>query len=906
MTDSSKAVSKYFEEESLSPATSKYFDDNSSEIPLYEQSIENSIEEGMGSLIEQADAGDWDTSDSLQVARAFTDGLWMNKGEEAGAWISALVYKRFRMYGSNDKTVRQIKDEMLARSEADSAAFVEERPVAAIGANIAGNILSPVSIKGGQLLSQARTLRQGEIARQSAVQTGTALGGRSLVGTSAAQADDAGRLAQQLSGFSPRAFNIATQTRTPLLGAGLVAGESAVIGAEGDTLGEKAQNAAISGAIGGVFGLGLSGAGVAVNKALQSNIAQQVGKGANFVNLMFTEHALAPVYQHVVSKAYGGRSLIEQQVSALKNRMPSLDVMKQRGVNLKENAQKTLARAKAVSSGQVEQQTAQARRLAEDLTDELTAGGRISINELDSVSQKRIEDLKNAADPSVIKAAAAREADAAVNAVESSFRTEAIVKSLPTNAREGLADDIAAMSPQDALKAVRESWTATGFSAAKNANYRMNLPAVEKGIHKILKDNATKVALAGANAATTATTIKSYVSAMIRERAKNGVMKGEDLLQMRSEIGTVINNLSDNQAATREITKPIQRYFDDLLISKLNKTDAASFLKDRELWKLKSTLEDAVSVATGRNKNLQGAFDTDDWISANKKQGTYFSSVGEGVLQKDAQDVSKLAKQRKELIEGNAKKDADVLKKNSEEAIKAEDVLLKTQKNELTKSNQAVKREIQRAFRESKKTAKDVEQRTNALAEESARFTQAMSTIDNDIAKLERGLKFFKEVGPKDSSIFERLFATSLLASATGLAGIFGGAALGAGVATVGVGAAKALSLQSTQRLLAGQTGFQRAGSEIAKRLDEAAQQLSERTGVNYRPVAATAIAPDAGDKKVFNEQTKRSIMGQGQLSKARIYTGLQNAGKLVALEAQDPALYKALKDAFDSQSKTQ
>ncbi len=871
--------------------------------PALEAEIEDSVAQNIGALITKADTGDWDTNDSLQVARAFTDGLWMNKGEEAGAWLGAVAYKLFGMYGSEDKTITQIKEEMLDRSEADSAAFLEERPVAAITSNIAGNILSPVSIKGGQLLGQARNLRQAELARQSSVATKTALGSRGAVGATATQADEAGRLAQQLSGFSPQAYKIATQAPTPVLGAGLVGAESALIGAEGDTISEKLQNAVVSGGIGTVFGLGVSGVGVAANKALQSNIAQEIGKNANFVNLMFTEHALAPVYQHVVAKAYGARSLMEQQIRSVQNRLPSIDVLKQRGLDLKNNAQKTIARAKAISSGNITQQQTQAKRIADDLTDELTAGGRITADELDSVSQKRIEELRNSVDTNALKAAAAREADAAVNALETSFRTEAIVKALPTNAKAGLADEISAMSPQDALTAVREAWTTTGFSAAKNANYKMNLGAIEKTINKILKDNSTKVALAGANGKTVATTINNYISAMIKERAKNGVMSGEDLLQMRSEIGTVINNLSDNQTATREITKPIQNYLDDLLISKLSATEAASFLKDRQLWKIKSTLEDAVSTATGRNKDLQGAFTTDDWIAANKKQGSYFSSVGEGVLQKDAQDVSKLAKQRKELIEGNAKKDAEVLQKNAEEAITAEKVLLKNQQRQLQTDNQAKKRTIQREFEASKKTAKDSQQKAIALAEEKARFKQAMSTIDNDINKIEQGQKFFKETVVKDGSIFERLFATSLLASATGGLGLGIGGTFGLGVATVGVGTARLLSSQSTQRLLAGQTGFQRAGSAMAQRLDESAQKLAERTGVSYRPVAAAAIAPDAGDKTVFNEQTKRSIMKQNQLSKSRIYKGLENAGKLGALEAQDPEMYRQLKNAFEAQN---
>jgi hypothetical protein len=382
-------------------------------------------------------------------------------------------------------------------------------------------------------------------------------------------------------------------------------------------------------------------------------------------------------------------------------------------------------------------------------------------------------------------------------------------------------------------------------------------------------------------------------------------MSGEDLLQLRSEIGTVINNLSEKQTATRQITKPIQQFFDDMLMSRLSEKDAASFMQDRQLWQLKSTLEDAVSNATGRGKGVQGAFTADDWIVANKSQGTNFSSVGEGALQKEAQEVNNLAAQRKELIESNALRDAENLKQRTMQEVKAEKELLKTQRRQLTTQNEARRLEINRAFEASKKTAKDVRERADLLAEEKARFTQAMSTIADDIAKLEKGVKFFQETLPRTGSIFERLFATSILASVSPTSVAVDDAMnIGLNLAVTGSGVAKGLSTEAAQRFLAGQTGFQQAGSAIAQRLDDAAQKLAERTGVNYRPVAAAAIAPDAEDKKVFNEQTKRSIMKQGQLSKARIYTGLQNAGKLQALKAQDPALFKALKDAFDSQSR--
>lgn len=869
--------------------------------------VEDEITNEAASVLAKTVEEGWDSNDSLMTARAFTDGLWLNKGEEIGAWIGAAVYKGFGMYGSEDKTIAQIKEEMLTRSEAESAQFVEERPVAAISANIAGNIFSPVSVKGGQLLSQARSLRAGELARQSSVATRQAtqgvLGGRAAVGATPQQAQQSAQLAQQLSGFNPTAFNIATKTPMPVLGAGLTAAESAVIGFEGDTLQEKLVSSGQSAALGAVFSGALSTTGFLYNKAVKTNVAQELGEKANFVNLMFTEHALAPVYRHVVAKAYGGKGLIEQQVRALTSRMPALETMKQRGVDVVADAKKTMARAKAVAAGDKKAQLENSKRIGEDLKNDLKAATKLKEEELDADSKLRIAALKaesNTTDQ--ITAAAAKEADAAVNAAVSSFRTSAFVKSLPEGVPKTLVDEIQALSPQEALVELRNAWKIHGFTAAQKQTYNLNLDDTIGNIDKLLKKTPESVALAGSGGRSVVGTINDYVSSFIKNNTTDGVMTGTALTDLRSGIGTIINSLSENQTATRKVAKPIQDYFDDVLMSQLDETAKKSFMKDKELWRFKSTLEDAVLKATGRGKMQQGAFTPDEWIEANKLQGKSTAAVGAGILQKEAQEVSILAKEREKLIIGNAEKNASLLKTKAAQAIEAEERALKAKLDEIAKEHDRRKVEIARMQRGAVASADLTQARKVALAEERNRFATEFAEVKDDIARLKKGLNFFRANEPKEASIFERLFATSLLASATPAAFVAAGGSFGLGIATAGLGAARGLASESTQRLLAGQTGAQRAGSELAKRLEKAAETLAQRYGVTYTPVAAAGAAPDAQDKLVFDQKSRAVIMKQSLKSKANIYRGLLSAGKVDTLRAQDPVLYKELKNAYDTQ----
>ena len=199
----------------------------------FEQQAETKVGESLSNILPN-DEDSFDKNDGVMAARLFIDGMWLNKGEEIASWISAAAYKTFGMYGSEDKTITQIRGEMLGRAEADQARFQQERPILATTSNIAGNIFSPASVYGGQVLTNAARVRQAAQARQASQAVNQAVGG--AVTTSG----QGGRqLAQQLSGFSPRAFNVIEKTPVAAMGAGLAATEGAVIGFEGENLEDK-------------------------------------------------------------------------------------------------------------------------------------------------------------------------------------------------------------------------------------------------------------------------------------------------------------------------------------------------------------------------------------------------------------------------------------------------------------------------------------------------------------------------------------------------------------------------------------------------------------------------------------------------------------------------------------------
>jgi hypothetical protein len=888
---------------------------------------ERAVGESLGTLLDTAE--EWNSNDSLMASRLFIDGLWLNKADEIASWIAAAAVKVLRAPGS-DKPLSEIRQEMLTTLQAEQDQFYEERPAAALSANISGGLLSPVGLKGGQLLSRARDVRNSALALRASdeitntlssvgritpsairpLQTTTAAGtaagtatvaGLQATGQGATAATRGGAsLAQQLSGFSPRTYNVLGKTPFPVLAAGAAAVEGGIIGAEGDTLEEITKNAATSAVLGAGFSTLLSGAGMAVNAALKTNTAQELGKGADFVSLMFTDNFAAPVYRHVISKAFGASSFMEEQARLVSARLPNISDLKQRGVNLVQNSAIRVGMAKEVIKAEGDAALTTAKKMADDLTAELTANGKIKLEDLDDVSKQRIAVLRGKTGETVeqIQAAVAREAEISTNTVEASFRTKAFQSSFPVGTPKHIINNIQAMTPREALVSVREAWETFGYRAAKNAKIPVNRESLSKEIESLIK-NAPEYALLESPGVPggLASRMATYVDNMLSKELNgdiSGTVSGQVMVKVRSDLGKAINGLAQNNPSARSIVKPIQQHIDDIISKNLSKKAANEFAAESDLWRIKSHLEDAAEKAISK----EGAFSGEDWVKAASKQSKRTATIGEGVLQKEAEMSVSLRNASNKTIEDTRDNTIKRVNKETNRLIEDEKARIKSEKRVITQEYQQQIREAKNKFNASSKGIKETTEFRINRVNAKDRWETQLKDIDGQIAKLEEAQKKLKRLLPKgDNTIFEKMFATSLLAGVFGL----GGAAVGGfstGPIIAAIGLAGGLSTQPAQRLLAGQTQLQKTGASIADKINEVFNRTEAKFGVSPTRAAALAAAQPTREGVMFNDEVKASIRKLPNKRKADIFRSIEMSGKLEIFKAQDPAFYKELANA--------
>lgn len=894
----------------------------------FESAAEQEVGEQLGNLLDTSE--EWSGKDTMMTTRLFVDGLWLNKGDEISTWISAAAYKAFGMYGSEGQTISEIRQNMLNTAEAESSQFYEDRPAVAITANIAGGILSPVALKGGQLLSRAKDVRNSELALRAAdevagtmasigriapaavrpVQAGTAAG--QAAGASTVQALQAtgqgvaattrggASLAQQLSGFSPRAYNVLAKTPTPVLAAGAAAVEGGIIGAEGDTAGEIAQNALTSAALGAGFSTLLSGAGMAVNAALKTNTAQELGKGVDFVSLMFTDNFASPVYRHVVSKAFGATSFMEEQARLISARIPNIADLKARGVRLANNAGMRIARSKTIIEKEGADALENAKRMADELADELTAGGKIKIEELDAASKQRIAILRGEGGETIeqIQAAAAREAEISTNTVEAAFRTKAFQSSLPVGAPPNIAQDIQAMTPRDALQAVRDAWEAFGYRAAKSAEIPVNRALLSGQIESIIKNAPEYALLESPGTVGLASRMKDYVDNILLKElggATEGIVSGQAMVRIRSDLGSAINSLSQSNPAARAIVKPIQQYIDDIISKNLSGDAAREFAEESNLWRVKSHLEDAAEASINR----QGAFSGEDWVNAAAGQSSRTATVGRGILQAEAEAAAALRIASNKSIENVRDKSIKRVKRETARIVDDEKARTKSARKLIQSSYQQEVAAVRRQFEASSKTTQDSTELRLRLAAAKDKFGVQMKDIDSQVEKLTNAERRLKEFMPEsNNTIFQQMFATGLLASALGLGAYAGGTGGAAGGIAGAMALAAGLSRPGTQRFLAGQTAIQRSGANVADILTDVANKVEAKFGVSTTRLAAQSAAQPTRDGVMFNNVVKSSIRKLPNARKAQIFRRIESSGRLETLRAEDPGFYRELEAA--------
>jgi len=864
--------------------------------PLQRQ--EQYTAEHLQSYVDKVDSDEITADDMFMTARAFVDGLWLNKGEEISSYISAAVVKILEPEAFRDLTVSELREQILQEEEAKSARFAEESPVLSTTANIAGNVLSPASLKAGQLLTQANRLRQGAQAAKTQSQIASTLG------TGVAQSADEGallaaQLGKQQSGVTSQ---LLSKAPTPVAASLVAAGEGLVIGYEGMTDEEKVKNAALTAGISATVPFAFAGVKRGWDFFTESKIAQQLGEGRNFINLMFTDHGLAGVYRHVVSKAYGGRSLSEQQARNMAGRAVTTASAKSDGAKtVQEAGRKTKSAKEAINRNTAESIEETGLRIDDQIAEleELArqAKGQAKIDYTNQIAE--LQAAKQSA--GALRAHAVKEADEATNSANAFFRGKALREAAPPGATADEINELGLMDPQDANAFLDDLWRRHGFTVANGKTYEISPDGVLKFIDDI-EDDFSDLALVGGETANIIARVKTYVTEQIARKAPDGVISGEDLVQLRSTIGKAISGLSEGATSTRRFASEVQTYFDDLLEEGLDEDELAILAADKTAWSIRSLVDSAVAKASD-GKARMGAFDASDYLAALKEHSQRFVARGQGRLQDEAQSLAQTTQRNKDNIIDLANREANEVRKQAIADRAQLSASLQRQRDKITAEAEAEiaalrkQKQVQRAGAEGRQ-ALDIK-----IAEVKERLALQLADIDSKVARAKQEVNALREMMPSSfqPSVFESLFNSALVGQAAGLFLPKAGEQIGSTIVTGSIGS-NILAREVTQRLLAGQTRGQAALRGVGEAVGEAAEKAgvtTARTTGAQAGVAGQAVVPQG---VMFSEERKEMLRQMPISGKAALFRNLEaKEGALERLKAEDPKLFAELKAAANA-----
>jgi len=795
----------------------------------------------MENLINAADQGSF-AEDSMMAARALIDGMWLNKAEEAGSWMAATAYKILNP--THDRSITEIRETMLGDLEAESAAFRERAPMTALTANVVGGIVSPVSLAGGQALQAGTRLRQGAQASQAVpailgASDEAAMASQALARQMAAGGATAAPNALQsaVRGGRELAAQVAQRTPVVLQASALAGAEGAVFGYEGATAQEKKENAIWSGALSAAFPVGAAAIGKMWNGATSNRVAQELGEGKDFVNLSFTESKkggglAAGLYRHIVGKAFGAKGMIESQVNSLTGRIPKRREGMERSLDTAiRDAKSAMTNLKFVNSRNEEAVEKGARELMESAKQKATAGGRIAEDNIDTAYRDKINSLNIASGKTQddISNAALLEADEAVNGLNADFRATTLLAALPREADEA-ADLVTTMHPQEALQYLDKVWEKFGFLSAKKKSYKVNVDGLIGSIEALAKkEPAIRSGLARNNSGVTSVT--KTVKETLEQKMNKGLIKGDDLVELRSTIGRYINGLSEGAPEVKDFSNAVQDRIDNIILGQLDGAAAEAFKADRAIWAVKKVVDEASEIATGGTQLRQGAYNGEDWLAALKKRNKFLTARGKSILQKEAQEVADLSRARDKAIKEKADDLVKAQKDKLELDVQAMKEAKEAEKRALKDAYDAEIKQLGRDFKATKKDAASASAYNVKRLEAKQRWQQQSEGLDEQIKKLADDEKYLKSLGARGNvTIFEQAFASGAL-GAIFKPVVDGVVRFGSALAT-GVAVAPVLARQSTQRLIAGQTGAQRRAFAAGQQASRANQALSQSGAV--------------------------------------------------------------------------
>ena len=581
---------------------------------------------------------------------------------------------------------------------------------------------------------------------------------------------------------------------------------------------QQIANTAMGAGFGGGVPVLLGGATKLVNEATKRRIAQELGSGDDFISIPLaanrenaTEGALANFYRSIVGVAYGGREALKtQQDRVIGKAKDALSRKAEAAAKVKRNADAAVAATKQKIKNLAESKI---QTVKDDiaLTREAGAAAREAAKEGIEVGKagvyRAVKDMED-------------EMDAALDM----FRMDAFSTAIPAGATQReIVEVLNAPSANAANLKLQKLWDDYGFkSLTTNAKggakqYRINPEKIRDELQAAIEKSEI-VKLQGFGKSEIANQVDNVFNYLKNNTRAGGFIDGEAVSAARSTLGTAAAKAGDERADVLAQTayREAQGIINNLMRKQLSGDALAQFDNHVAQWKSKILLDDSVLAASGKG-GKQGAFTPDNWLEAIKRNSSRDARFGEGPLRKEADALARSEANRVKTL----KEAADALKE-------------RVVKEETAKANRA-RAQVAAELKKLRKQQQEIKRKSGvdmANAERMYGNNNKIAQLEAEAAKLKQRVDALDGLRIADNpSTFQSLFSLGLLSSAAGLAT---GSLLSVGSIAGGVGIAKALSTQSAQRAVAGQTGVQKAVQEqlpqFAKNLPEFSQMFQRIT----------------------------------------------------------------------------
>ena len=760
--------------------------------------------------------------DPVMVGRMAIDGFTWGFSDESVAAIRGVINKTIRQ---DPRPYQEIYAETINGLEQTRAQYNERNPVAALALNVVGSIPTAGAVKG--LLTKGF-----------------------------------GMVAPVVAPMIPSALNFGRAT--PLVaGATTLAAEGAISGIGYAQQGEDLGQAAIDGMTTNlIFGAATNTLGTAWRATSKVRVADSMGTGADFKPLpvVAPNSNLAKVYGNILGRTFFGKNLLEQQVNRW--RVPLARNIEEESLALKNlGALPTLegSLASRVSSA------------TKDLNN--LASGRIG--EITEESTRKLEE--ETAKIVSSHAAVATRIDDAVNMQERIFRNKTVEASLPAGMPPEEAKKVITRSRtmQNAVDSARAAWDEYGYQYLKvlDGAPRIFLVDTDELIEDIqgrVAGDAKELILQFGESAGKATT---FVDDYLKATVVDGKISGEQLSNLRSNLGTMAGNLTEQGGdaalrgyVIRQVLASVNTKIRSQLSTKREALDGTIinevelFDKDNAAWNTKLIFETAVGSAS-TDAGTRGAFTPTQWLQAARSVNPRKLSGGQAILQNQADNLGQLQKRRDASIQ-----------QLSDYQQKRKQLAISSRRELLAEETASIKAEL----------AASIQQQTSGMTQETAARNAELISRQKALLDMQSQLTAIDNAMPKDST--DSKFINLILMGASGFAG--GPMALGAYL-----GAGKVASTQGFQRALAGQTAVQAGMRNLVERLP------------------TEQIASVAGRENVRQDQQEFTLSEQNTVArigndraKAAAYRRLEASGNLEQLRSRNFSAFKSLKEAFDRQ----